>query len=139
MTNHDKEAFRFTYSAKEQEELKAIREKYLPSAVKEEDAMARVRRLDRGVTRKAEAVALTLGIVGMLVMGGGMSLVMSELGTMLGLDNLTALIGGIAIGVVGMAVAGIAYPVYNRVLKKEREKIAPEILSLIEKTEDLGC
>ncbi len=136
MINHDKEAFRLTYSAKEQEELKAIREKYLPTAPEEEDAMTRVRRLDRGVTRKAEVVALTLGILGVLVMGSGMSLVMSELGTVLGLDTMTALIVGVTVGVVGMAVAGIAYPVYNRVLKNARKKIAPEILSLIQKAEE---
>jgi len=133
MDHHEHEAFRFTYSAKEQDEIAVIRQKYLPAAPKEENAMTRVRRLDAAVTRKAEIVALTLGIIGVLVMGSGMSLVMSELDAALGLDHITALIVGVIIGVVGMVVAGIAYPVYNRVLKKEREKIAPEILSLIEK------
>ena len=39
---------------------------------------------------------------------------------------------GILIGVIGMAVLGMAYPLYQRILKKEREKAAPEILRLTE-------
>ena len=37
---------------------------------------------------------------------------------------------GILIGLVGMVLVAFAYPLYNRVLRKEREKIAPEILRL---------
>jgi hypothetical protein len=37
---------------------------------------------------------------------------------------------GIAVGVVGIVLVALAYPLYNRVLKKQREKIAPEILRL---------
>jgi hypothetical protein len=71
-----------------------------------------------------------LGIVGVLIMGIGLSLVMTDIGEMIGLSN--ALIPGIVIGVVGMIPVGFAYPSYNRILKKERQRIAPEILRLSE-------
>ena len=79
----NKESFEFTYSAKEQEEIKRIRNKY---AVPEEteDKMAQLRRLDAGVYSKATTAALVVGIIGALVMGLGMSLVMTDIGAALG-------------------------------------------------------
>lgn len=123
----NKESFNYTYSAKEQEEIKAIRKKY---AVQEqtEDKMAQLRRLDAGVYSKATTAALVVGIIGALIMGMGMSLVMTEIGAFLG--TVMALIVGIGLGVIGIILVCLAYPLYNRTLKKEREKIAPEILRL---------
>ena len=60
-------------------------------------------------------------------MGTGMSLAMTEIGAAIG---VFAMIVGIAVGIVGMVLVALAYPLYNRVLKEEREKIAPEILRL---------
>jgi len=128
MNNHD--TFSYTYSAKEQEEIKAIREKYVAPA--EEDSMTKLRRLDRGVTKKATTVALMIGIVGALVMGMGMSLAMTDIGELLGLYRELALLVGIGIGVVGIVLVSLAYPIYNAIVKKERQKIAPEILRLTE-------
>ena len=127
MENKEKETFNYTYSAKEQEEIKAIRKKY---AVPEEteDKMAQLRRLDAGVYSKATTVALVVGIIGALIMGIGMSLVMTEIGAFL--DTVMAMIVGIVLGVIGIILVCLAYPLYNRTLKKEREKIAPEILRL---------
>ena len=130
MENQNKEeGFSFTYSASEQEEIKKIRQKYQPQ---EEDKMARLRRLDGEVTRKASVAALSIGIMGALIMGTGMSLVMTNLGEMLGLLGVMGLIVGIIIGVIGIVLVCCAYPVYNRIVKKEREKIAPEVLRLTE-------
>ncbi len=130
MENQNKEeCFSFTYSASEQEEIKKIRQKYQPQ---EEDKMARLRRLDGEVTRKATTAALSIGIIGALIMGTGMSLVMTNLGEMLGLLGVMGLIVGIIIGVIGIVLVCCAYPVYNRIVKKEREKIAPEVLRLTE-------
>lgn len=128
MNNHD--TFSYTYSAKEQEEIKAIREKYAAPA--EEDSMTKLRRLDRGVTKKATTVALMIGIVGALVMGMGMSFAMTDIGELLGLYRELALLIGIVIGVVGIVLVSLAYPIYNAIVKKERQKIAPEILRLTE-------
>ena len=121
----NQETFTYTYSAQQQEEVQNIRKKYLPP---EEDKMERLRKLHNSATQKAQVWSLVLGIVGALIMGSGMSLVMTDIGEMIGLSN--ALIPGIVIGVIGMIPVILAYPTYNRVLKKERERIAPEILRL---------
>lgn len=119
--------FQYTYSAKEQSEVEAIRKKYLP---REESKMERLRRLDRSASHKARAWALSFGIVGALILGAGMSLFMSDLGTMLHMHGNLAMLVGIVAGIIGMALVALAYPVYNRVLQKERQRIAPEILRL---------
>ena len=121
----NQETFTYTYSAQQQEEIKNIRKKYMPP---EEDKMERLRKLHHSATRKAQAWALVLGVIGALIMGSGMSLVMTDIGEMIGLSN--AFIPGIVIGVIGMIPVGFAYPTYNRILKKERQRIAPEILRL---------
>ena len=122
-----KDGFEFTYSAKEQAEVKKIREKYTPPT-QTEDKMTQLRRLDASVYSKATTAALVIGIIGALIMGLGMSIVMTDIGATLG--TILAMIVGIGIGVIGIVLVCLAYPVYNRTLKKEREKIAPEILRL---------
>lgn len=123
----NKESFNYTYSAKEQEEIKRIRKKYAAPAM-EEDKMAQLRRLDAGVYSKATTASLVVGIIGALIMGIGMSLVMTEIGAVLG--TILSMIIGIGVGIIGIILVCLAYPIYNRTLKKEREKIAPEILRL---------
>lgn len=123
---HQNESFSYTYSAKEQAEIANIRKKYL---LKEEDKMARLRKLDQIPNMKAQAWSIAIGVIGALVLGMGMSLCMTELGADLG-DM--AMVLGIVIGCVGLVPVALAYPVYMRVLKKEREKIAPEVLRLTE-------
>lgn len=129
MDNREKETFNYTYSAKEQEEIKAIRKKYA-APEEPEDKMAQLRRLDAAVTQKATTVSLVFGIIGALILGIGMSLAMTEIGEMLGMQGEMAMAVGIIIGIIGIALVCIAYPVYNRIIKKEREKIAPEIIRL---------
>ena len=121
------ERFRYTYSAKEQEEIKAIRKKYVPEQ-KTEDKMAQLRRLDAGVYSKATMASLVTGIIGALIMGLGMSLIMTDLGKALG--SVLSMVIGISAGIVGVVLVCLAYPVYNRTLQKERAKVAPEVLRL---------
>ena len=123
----NKEGFSFTYSAEQQKEIEAIRKKYLP---KEADKMEQLRTLHAVPTQKAQAWAIAIGVIGALIMGTGMSLAMTELGEMLGSHRELAMLIGVVIGIVGMVLVALAYPIYNRVLKKQREKIAPEILRL---------
>lgn len=115
----NKESFKITYSAKQQQEIENIRKKYAPQ---EEDKMERLRKLDNSVTAKASTLALIVGIIGALILGLGMSCAMVFEGVWF--------IPGIVIGVVGIAVLSLAYPLYNRTVKTEREKIAPQILAL---------
>ena len=121
--------FKYRYSAKEQEEIKKIRQKY---ETQEEDGMTKLRKLDAKVSEKATVASLVLGIIGALVLGSGMSIIMTDFGAILGITGLAALIVGIILGLTGIALVVLAYPVYSKVLKKEREKIAPEILRLTE-------
>ena len=121
----EEKGFQYTYSAKEQNEINDIRKKYLP---KEEDKMEQLRRLDASVNRKGTVVSLVIGIIGALIMGAGMSLVMTDLGAKLGMASV--MVPGIVIGIVGMIGVCLAYPVYQAVTKHERERIAPEIIRL---------
>ena len=127
--NLEQGGFSFTYSAKEQEELKKIRDKYTPPT-EAEDKMARLRRLDSSVTNTAQAVALVFGVIGTLILGFGMSLCMTELADILGLYKDSAMIVGIIVGAVGGALASLAYPIYNATLRSRRKKLAPEIIRL---------
>ncbi|MBP3522129.1 MAG: hypothetical protein J6M56_00985 [Clostridia bacterium] len=118
-TREDSSVFTYTYSARQQEEIRSIQRKYLPH---EEDKMEQLRRLDRSVTRKGTRAALALGIAGTLVLGTGMSMTMV-------LADIW-FVPGIAVGVLGLACMGLSYPLYVRVTKRERERAAPEILRL---------
>ena len=118
MENQDKEKFSYTYSAKEQEEINRIRKKYVAT----EDKMEQLRKLDAGVTHKAATASITVGIIGALILGTGMCCAMVWQGLWF--------IPGIFIGLIGMAVVAVAYPIYQKVIQKEREKIAPEVIRL---------
>lgn len=122
MENKQNETFQFSYSAKEQEEIKNIRRKYQPKEAKEEDKMEQLRRLDASVTRKGTVVSLCVGVVCCLIFGAGMSMVMEF--------ESNLFIPGILIGVIGLLGVAAAYPLYARITKKERERLAPEILRL---------
>lgn len=127
--NQEKSGFSYTYSAKEQEEIKKIREKYT-SPTEAEDKMARLRRLDGSVTQTAQIMALVFGVLGTLILGFGMSLIMTDLSRILGSHEDKAMIVGIIVGVAGGVIASLAYPIYNIILKAKRKKIAPQIIQL---------
>ena len=126
-TNNDNNGFTYTYSSEEQEELKRIRDKYV---AREEDKLDRLRRLDRRATERAQMYSITLGIIGTLIMGFGMSLCMTELSLIFGDKQWLAMMTGVAVGLIGCALVALAYPVYNLTLKRERKRIAPEIIRL---------
>ena len=118
MTNEtNNNSFSYTYSAKQQEEIKNIRDKYTP---REESKMEQLRRLDAGVTQKGTLFSLIIGILSALIFGVGMCCCL--------VWNL--FIPGTVIGVIGIAGIAAAYPVYMRITEKEREKIAPKIIQL---------
>lgn len=116
--------FEYTYSPRRQQEVEDIRKNYLPKA---EDKLQELRKLHSIPTRKAQSRALSVGIIGALILGTGMSLCMTDLGAALG--HLSMVLG-IVIGLLGIIFCALAYPLYTRTLKKEREKIAPEILRM---------
>lgn len=120
MDNNEK--FEYTYSAKQQAEIENIRKKYLPQ---EETKIERLRRLDKSAERYGSIISIVVGVVGTLIMGFGMCLCL----------EWSQFIAGVIIGIAGMVILGLAYPIFKYVTKKQREKIAPEILRLTEEIE----
>lgn len=116
--------FRMTYSAKKQEEIERIRSKYVDSS---DDKLKSLKELDEIPERRARTVALVSGIIGILIFGLGMSIALSELGMAFGSYDVFA---GAAVGIMGLFLMIVAYPLYHKRLKAERKKIAPEILKL---------
>lgn len=111
------EPFVYTYSAQEQEEVKNIRQKYLPP---EQSKLEQLRRLDASVTRPGTIVSILLGIAGTLVFGTGLCFVLVW-------EQLAA---GIIVGILGLALLAAAYPVYCRITARRRQLLAPQILKL---------
>ena len=117
--DQNEETFEYRYSAKQQEEIEAIRRKYLP---KEEDKMEQLRQMDKRVSRKGTIISIIIGVIGCLLLGIGMCCTMEWAGRWF--------VPGIIIGVIGIVMIALAYPLYERITKKERKKIAPLNLKL---------
>lgn len=115
------EFFEFSYCAPEQEEIRRIRERYLPPQERK-TKLDLLRELDAGVTWRGTMCSIALGTVSSLVMGLGMSLCMVW----------QRIAPGIVIGVIGMIGVAAAYPVYRRVTDREKKRITPQILKLTE-------
>ena len=108
--------------------VQKIRTQYTEKQHTELDAL---KELDAKVKRPANVFAYTYGSIGAIVMGAGMSLVMTEIGATIGLAS--AMVPGIVIGVAGMGMALSTYPIYKKMLSARKKKYAPEILKLSEK------
>ncbi|MEF2782626.1 MAG: hypothetical protein U0N20_05995 [Clostridium sp.] len=113
----EKETFVYCYSAKQQEEIKTIRDKYLP---KENDKLTQMKKLDQSVTRKAAIISIIIGFIFTLIFGVGLCCVLEW-------DNF---IVGIPVGVIGLIGMALAYPVYQKLIRKLRSKVADEIIKL---------
>lgn len=123
----EKNTFNYAYSANEQDEIERIKKQYMP---KTESKMEKLRRLDASVHNKATMWSIIVGVIGSLIMGSGMSLIMTDIGTAIGISPVLCIVIGILFGIPGMALIAFAYPIYNFVLRIEKEKAAPEILKL---------
>ena len=108
--------------------VEKIRSQYTEQEHTELDAL---KALDAQVKRPANVFGYTYGSVGTIIMGTGMSLVMTDIGAMVGLAS--AMVPGIAIGVVGMAMALSTYPIYKKILTSRKKKFAHQILELSER------
>ncbi len=127
--NNQYKTFNYNYSSSQQKEIDTIRKKYVSIEKNVEiDKMEQLRRLDAQATNKATIPSFISGILGALVMGTGMSLFMTDLGKHLGMSS--PIVPGIILGIIGMAGVIFAYPLYHHIIKKERKKIAPQILKL---------
>ncbi len=104
-----------------------IRTQYME---KQATALDELRTLDAKVKRPANVFAYIFGSISAIIMGFGMSLIMTDLKEILGSHRDMALIIGIIIGFVGMIGVIVAYPLYQSITAKERKKVASEILRL---------
>lgn len=116
----DMKTFTYTYSSKQQEEIKKIRQKYMPH---EESKMDQLRKLDQSASQKGTVVSLAIGILSTLIFGVGLRC------TMVWKEYF---ISGIFIGIIGMIGMAMSYPIYQAITSKQRKKLAPEILRLSE-------
>ena len=117
----DNKSFEFTYSSKQQEEVEKIRNKYVS---KEESKMEQLIRLDKQAERPGTIASIAIGIIGSLILGVGMCC------TLVWNSSLVIFIAGIVIGIIGMIMAGFAYPIYKKITQKERAKIAEQVIAL---------
>lgn len=115
---NNNESFSYTYSASQQEEIKRIRQKYSPP---EENKMEQLRRLDESATRPGKVISLIVGVISTLVLGVGMCCTMVW---------INYFVPGIVIGVTGIAGVCAAFPLYTSITKRQREKLAPQIIKL---------
>ena len=104
-----------------------IRTQYMEKEFNELDAL---RELDAKVKRPANIFAYVFGSISAVVMGAGMSLVMTDIGATIGIES--TMVTGIVIGLVGMAMALINYPIYRGILGSRKKKYRAEILALSE-------
>ena len=105
-----------------------IRTQYMEKQSTELDAL---RELDAKVKRPANVFAYTFGSISAIIMGAGMSLVMTDIGAVVGIA--APMVPGIVIGVVGLALAILNYPIYKRIMSSRRKKYADKIVKLSDK------
>lgn len=117
MESKNNNTFTYSYSSKQQNEINEIRNKYIPKQTNKIDL---IKKLDNKVTQKATMYSLISGVTGTLIFGIGMSC------CMVWNKNLI----GIIVGILGIILISISYPLYNFVLKRERKRIAPQMLKL---------
>lgn len=119
--------FTYTYNAQTNREVLSIRGKYLP---RQKTGLETLKELDAKVKKPANIFGYTYGSISAVVMGAGMSLVMTDIGAVIGLAG--AMVPGIAIGIAGMIMTLTTYPIYKNILNARKAKYAPEILALSE-------
>ncbi len=107
--------------------VQKIRTQYMAS---EPSALDALKVLDQRVKRPANVFGYSFGSLAAIVMGSGMSLVMTDLGAALGMEY--PLIPGIVIGVLGLAMAVLTYPIYKKILTRRRKQYGQQIMELSE-------
>lgn len=105
--------------------VRKIRSQYTEQQHTELDAL---RALDAKVKKPARVFGFTYGSIGAIVMGAGMSLVMTDIGAMLGMGD--TMVAGIAVGIVGMAMVLTTYPICKKILSSRKKKYAGRIMEL---------
>lgn len=113
------QTFSYQYSAKQNEEIRKIRDKYMHTQT-EKSKYERIKELDASTTKNGTIMSLVVGILSALILGTGMSCVM--------MWNM--MVVGIIVGIIGMVGCLLAYPIYTSMVKSARAKVQSEILAL---------
>lgn len=116
------ETFSYTYSSRQQEEILAIQQKFLPPV---ENKMERLRRLDRQADLPGIVAAVLVGLVGALLLGLGIYCVTAA-------RWRACFVPGIALGCAGLLVMAAAMPVNRLLTGYMRKKMAPQVMALTE-------
>lgn len=95
---------------------------------KEHTGLDELKKLDNRVKKPANIFAYIYGSVGAIVMGSGMSLVMTDIGKTVGITNTMA--AGVIIGIIGMIAVISNYPIYRNILGARRKKYAGKIIAI---------
>lgn len=95
---------------------------------KEHTQLDALKALDNKVKRPASIFGYVFGAIGAIIMGMGMSLVMTDIGSTVGIESPMA--PGIVIGVIGLAMAIVNWPIYKGILSSRRRKYAGEVIRL---------
>ena len=90
-----------------------------------ESKIEQLQKLDKKAENSGLIISIGLGIIGTLIFGTGMSLALVW----------TKFMWGIVTGVVGIIMLSMAYPAYKYTTKKQRQKVTPQVLKLIEELE----
>ena len=98
---------------------------------KEHTDLDEMKALDAKVKRPANLFAYLFGSISAVVMGAGMSLVMTDIAETVGIHD--PMLYGIVIGILGMLMAIINYPIYKGILNARRKKYADAIIALSDK------
>lgn len=87
-----------------------------------------LKKLDAKVKKAPTVFSCVWGAVSALIMGAGMSLVMTDISAILTISNPNGI--GIALGLVGMGMALLTWPIFKSMHNRRRSKYGPRILAL---------
>jgi len=100
----------------------AIAKDYAP---RDNSKIVALKKLDSKAKLPATIFTYTFGIISALIVGTGMSLAMQVIGS-----GVVSMVAGIVIGIIGFILCGINYPIYKRMLERDKSKYAYEIVEL---------
>lgn len=112
--------FSYTYSARQQEEVLAIRQKYLPPA---EDKMEQLRKLDRQTNLPGTIAAIVVGLSGAFLFGLGLCCTTIESWSIYFMP-------GIFVGLLGLLLMIVTIPLHYAVTKYMRRRMAKRVLAI---------
>lgn len=115
-------------NAKQESFVQNIRNQYMEP---EHTDLDTCKALDRNVKKPATIFAILFGTSSALIMGSGMSLIMTDIGSIIGITE--PMFPGLLIGTAGMLMAALTYPIYRGILRTRRKRYADKMLAQIEK------